>query len=85
MGWANHFTSRTNRATVHSFVGQAQSLGEISGGIVLGVIAQQVGIVTALTASTIVYIAASAYSRLGHRRWAIVTDPATPPPTSSTP
>lgn len=76
VGWTNHFTSRTNRATVHSFVGQAQSLGEISGGIVLGVIAQKVGIVTALTASTIVYIAASAFSRLGIRRWARPTESA---------
>lgn len=69
VGWTNHFTSKSNRATVHSFVGQSQSLGEISGGIVLGIIAQQIDIVTALTVSMVIYLAASGYSRLGRRRW----------------
>lgn len=35
VGWTNHSTSRANRATVHSFTGQAGALGEISGGVFL--------------------------------------------------
>jgi MFS family permease len=70
VGWTNHFTDRSNRATVHSFVGQAQSLGEISGGIVLGVVAQRVGISAALTASAVIYFLASGWSSRGHTRWA---------------
>ncbi|MEM9133759.1 MAG: MFS transporter [Actinomycetota bacterium] len=70
IGWTNHFTEAANRATVHSFVGQAGSLGEISGGIVLGVLAQRVGIVAALTASAAVYLVAATTAGLGRRRWA---------------
>jgi DHA3 family tetracycline resistance protein-like MFS transporter len=70
VGWTNHFTDRSNRATVHSFVGQAQSLGEISGGIILGIVAQRVGISAALTASAVIYLLASGWSRRGHTRWA---------------
>lgn len=69
IGWTNHFTSAANRATVHSFVGQAQSLGEISGGVVLGVVAQQVGVVEALTLSALTYVVVAAFARRGRRRW----------------
>lgn len=55
VGWTNHFTDGSNRATVHSFVGQASSIGEISGGIVLGMLAQRLGLTAALTASTVLY------------------------------
>ena len=71
IGWTNHFTDRSNRATVHSFVGQAQSLGEISGGIILGIVAQQLGISAALTASAVIYLLASGWSRRGHARWPV--------------
>ena len=77
IGWTNHFTDRSNRATVHSFVGQAQSLGEISGGITLGVVAQQAGIGTALIASAALYVLAAGWTRRGHSRW---TTPAGSPP-----
>ncbi len=70
-GWTNHFTNRSNRATVHSFVGQAQSLGEISGGIILGIIAQQAGIGLALTTSAALYLVASIWTRRGHARWSL--------------
>lgn len=68
-GWTNHFTDRSNRATVHSFVGQAQSFGEITGGVALGLLARQVGISAALTASAAVYLAAAAWSTAGRRVW----------------
>lgn len=69
VGWTNHFTDRSNRATVHSFTGQAGSLGEISGGIGLGVLAQQVGITTAMTASAVIYLVAAAVTSLARTRW----------------
>ena len=69
IGWTNHFTERSNRATVHSFVGQAGSVGEISGGIVLGVVARSTGIGTALVMSAIVYLAAAGVVRNGRSRW----------------
>jgi hypothetical protein len=69
VGWTNHFTNRSNRATVHSFVGQAQSVGEISGGVALGIVAQQVGIGEALTVSAVIYMLASGWSSRGHARW----------------
>lgn len=68
-GWTNHFTDRSNRATVHSFVGQAQSLGEITGGITLGVLAQRTSIATAMTASALLYLVAATWSSRGHSRW----------------
>ena len=69
VGWTNHFTDKTNRATVHSFVGQAMSLGEISGGLVLGLIAQQFGLSTAITISAAIYLVAAGVARLGKSRW----------------
>ena len=69
VGWTNHFTDRSNRATVHSFAGQAGSLGEISGGIVLGVLARSQGIPAALTASAGVYVVAAGIAALGRSRW----------------
>jgi DHA3 family tetracycline resistance protein-like MFS transporter len=72
IAWTNHFTDRSNRATVHSFVGQAMSLGEISGGIVLGVIAQQFGLTRAITVSAGFYLVAAGVSTLGKKRWPTV-------------
>ena len=69
IGWTNHFTERANRATVHSFAGQAGSVGEISGGIVLGVVAREVGIDVALTASAAIYVLAAGVGSAGRTRW----------------
>lgn len=69
IGWTNHFTDRRNRATVHSFVGQAGSLGEISGGVVLGFVAREVGIAEALTASAAIYLVCAGVAALGRTRW----------------
>ena len=54
---------------MHSFVGQAQSLGEISGGIALGVLAQQGGIGIAMTASAALYFLAAGWATRGRSRW----------------
>ena len=69
VAWTNHFTDSSNRATVHSFVGQAMSLGEISGGIVLGLVAQRAGIGSALTISAGIYFVAALVSVRGRTRW----------------
>ncbi len=69
IGWTNHFTEKWNRATVHSFVGQAGSVGEISGGIVLGIVAREAGIPAALTASAAIYVAAALVATAGRSRW----------------
>ncbi|MEM9464650.1 MAG: MFS transporter [Actinomycetota bacterium] len=69
IGWTNHFTDRANRATVHSFAGQAGSVGEISGGIVLGVVAREIGIDVALSVSALVYLAAAVVGSAGGTRW----------------
>ena len=69
VAWTNHFTHSSNRATVHSFVGQAMSFGEIGGGIVLGVIAQTAGIAFALTVSAGVYFIAAGAATVGRRSW----------------
>ncbi len=69
IAWTNHFTDRSNRATVHSFVGQASSLGEISGGVGLGLLAQQQGLGAALSASALIYLVAAVWASRGRARW----------------
>ena len=53
--WTNAYADASSRATVHSFIGQAHSLGEISGGLALGTIAAVFGLTTALTGSALLY------------------------------
>ncbi|MEM8706462.1 MAG: hypothetical protein AAGE98_08390 [Actinomycetota bacterium] len=69
IGWTNHFTERHNRATVHSFVGQAGSVGEISGGIVLGFVAREIGVVEALAASATIYLVTAGVTLVASRWW----------------
>ncbi len=61
--WANHFATSATRATVLSFVGQAHSLGEITGGITLGFIASQAGVHYALGVSAVVYLVSAVVAR----------------------
>lgn len=49
IAWTNQRAETAVRATVISFRGQAQALGELVGGLALGVIAELVSIATALT------------------------------------
>lgn len=65
--WANAYATKESRATVHSFIGQAHSLGEITGGVVLGAIATATSLSTALTGSAILYLLAG-YSAYRARR-----------------
>lgn len=57
--WTNAYASKEARATVHSFIGQAHSLGEITGGLVLGAIATLTNLSTALTGSAVLYLLAA--------------------------
>jgi len=49
--WVHRRTSSGVRATVHSFLGQAESVGEITGGMMLGAVAQWSTLPLALTGS----------------------------------
>lgn len=49
--WVNRRTASDVRATVHSFLSQAESIGEIFGGFALAVLAQAAGIPAALITS----------------------------------
>lgn len=49
--WVNQRATSEVRATVQSFLGQAEAIGEVGGGIALGIVAQQLGISTALVCS----------------------------------
>ena len=50
--WVNRRSTSDVRATVQSFLGQAESTGEIAGGLALGVLAQVSSITVALTFSS---------------------------------
>lgn len=49
--WVNRRTTSDVRATVHSFLSQAESTGEIFGGLALAILAQATSITVALMAS----------------------------------
>jgi len=70
--WTNNFTETEHRATVHSFLGQAQSMGEISGGISLGIIASVFDISTALLVSCAVYVVAAVLAAAARKLWSRV-------------
>lgn len=67
--WANTFASSRQRATVHSFVGQAEAFGEIVGGIALGVVAQLAGVPTAMTISAALFATAALTFRSARGQW----------------
>ncbi len=58
--WANAHAPSETRATVLSFVEQANSLGEIGGGVVLGVVAAATTVPTAMTVSLVLILVAAA-------------------------
>lgn len=67
--WANTFASSENRATVHSFIGQAEAFGEILGGIALGALAQAAGVPTAMTVSAGLFLTAAAIASTARHHW----------------
>jgi len=58
MIWVNRRTPSNVRATVQSFLGQAESVGEITGGVLLGAVAQWTAVPIALTGSAGMFLLA---------------------------
>ena len=67
--WANTFATSEHRATVHSFVGQAEAFGEILGGIALGALAQWTTVPTAMTASAALFLVAAGIALTARHHW----------------
>lgn len=59
--WVNRQAESESRATVQSFLGQAESAGEILGGIVLGVVARQFDVPIALYGSALLFAASAVF------------------------
>jgi len=67
--WTNTFASSKARATIHSFVGQAEAFGEIIGGIVLGTVAEVFTVPTAMTISAVLFFLAAGLAITTRRVW----------------
>lgn len=67
--WTNRFASDDARATVHSFMGQAEAFGEIIGGIVLGVVAQIISVPAAMTGSAALFLASAVMATRARSGW----------------
>ena len=76
--WINRRATSDVRATVQSFLGQAESIGEISGGIALGALAETAGLPWAFAASATLFFLSAL---LVYRSPAGKVEPA--PPTST--
>jgi MFS family permease len=68
--WANAQAPSEVRATVLSFVEQANSIGEISGGVVLGTVAAVTTVPTALACSVVLILAAALTAVRATATWA---------------
>ncbi|MEO1064685.1 MAG: MFS transporter [Actinomycetota bacterium] len=62
-GWANREATSEVRATVLSFVGQADAGGQIVGGVALGALAATAGLPTALVVAGLLHLVAAALAR----------------------
>jgi predicted MFS family arabinose efflux permease len=58
--WVNRRTTSDMRATVHSFLSQAESVGEVLGGFSLAVVARAAGIVVVLITAGALLVLVSA-------------------------
>ncbi len=67
--WTNNFAPPDARATVHSFIGQAEAFGEILGGIALGVVAEVITVPTAMTISAVLFAGAAIVSLTARSTW----------------
>ena len=67
--WTNTFAADESRATVHSFMGQAEAFGEILGGLALGVVAELWSIPTAMTISVLLMLAGAATALRARATW----------------
>ena len=69
--WTNAHAPSEVRATVHSFVEQANSVGEIGGGVLLGAVAAATTVPTAMSGSIVLILAAAAVALGGRRTWTL--------------
>lgn len=67
--WTNTFAPSQARATVHSFMGQGESIGEVVGGIALGIIAEVLTVPTAMTISAVLFGAVALLTTTARRQW----------------
>ena len=67
--WTNTFAPSASRATVHSFIGQAEAFGEILGGIALGVVAEVLTVPTAMTLSAALFGVAAVVALRARSVW----------------
>lgn len=58
-GWANRDAPSEVRATVHSMVGQTNSIGEIGGGVLFGAIAEATTVPTAMAGAAVFFALAT--------------------------
>ena len=59
--WVNRQAESESRATVQSFLGQAESIGEIGGGIVLGLVARRFNVPIAMYGSAFLFAASAIF------------------------
>lgn len=67
--WTNTFASSQARSTIHSFIGQAESIGEVIGGIALGTTAQIFTVPIAMTVSLILFAGTAVYATTARAFW----------------
>ncbi len=69
VAWTNAHANSRHRATIHSFVGQAEATGEISGGVVLGSVATFSTVPASLTVSAVLFGAGALYALRARSVW----------------
>lgn len=69
VAWTNAHADGRHRATIHSFVGQAEATGEIAGGVALGAVATMAGVPLALSVSAGLFGAAALLALRGRSAW----------------
>lgn len=69
--WANALAPDDARATVHSFIGQARSIGEIVGGVGLGLVASVATLPTAWTVAAVLFFASAVIANSARRHWTV--------------
>lgn len=69
--WTNTFAPSSARATIHSFIGQGESIGEVLGGLALGTVAQVFTVPIAMTISLALFVVAALLSMSGRSEWSV--------------
>ena len=67
--WTNALAPSQARATVHSFIGQARAVGEILGGVLLGVTASLSTLPVAWTVAAGIFLLAAVHARTALLSW----------------